>query len=57
MPHILKRLPGKTLEDSYIGKAYTNDRGNAECVETRQMGAYVPPGKSNDANAFSVIEW
>lgn len=33
MPHILQPLPGKTLEDSYRGKAYTNAKGNAECVE------------------------
>lgn len=33
MPHILSPLAGKSLEESYKGKAYTNDKGNAECVE------------------------
>lgn len=33
MPHILRPLPGKTLEASYVGRAYINEKGNAECVE------------------------
>ena len=33
MPHLLTPQPGKTLEQSYAGLAYTNAQGNAECVE------------------------
>jgi hypothetical protein len=33
MPHVLKPKPGKTLEQTYKGIGYTNDQGNAECVE------------------------
>jgi hypothetical protein len=33
MPHFLQPLSGNTLEDSYRGKAYTNDKGEAQCVE------------------------
>ncbi len=33
MAHILTPLPGKTLEQSYEGKAYLNSENRTECVE------------------------
>jgi hypothetical protein len=32
-PHVLRPKPGKTLEQSYVGIGFTNDQGNAECVD------------------------
>lgn len=42
MPHILQPLPGKTLESSYIGIAYLNAKGNAECVEFIKQALGAP---------------
>jgi hypothetical protein len=33
MPHVLTPKSGKTLEQSYKGIGFTDDQGNAECVE------------------------
>lgn len=33
MPRVLQPKPGKTLEQSYQGTAYTNTEGHTECVE------------------------
>ena len=43
MPHVLQPLPGKTLQQSYEGIAYTNDKGNAECVEFIKQMLGAPP--------------
>jgi len=42
MPHILQPLSGKTLEDSYRGKAYINPKGHAECVEFIKQALGAP---------------
>jgi hypothetical protein len=43
VPHILKPDPGKTLEDTYAGLAYKNDKGNTECVEFIKQTFDGPP--------------
>ncbi len=43
MPHILKPDAGKTLEDTYVGKAYRNEKGNTECVEFVKQTLAAPP--------------
>ena len=42
MPHVLQPLPGKTLQTSYEGAAYTNGKGNTECVEFIQQTLGAP---------------
>lgn len=43
MPHILKPQGNKTLEDTYAGNTYKNDKGNAECVEFIRQTLGAPP--------------
>ncbi len=33
MPHILSPVPGKTMDQSYVGIGYKNSQGHTECVE------------------------
>jgi hypothetical protein len=42
MPRVLNPKPGKTLEQSYQGIAYTNDQGHAECVEFIKQALGAP---------------
>jgi hypothetical protein len=41
--HVLKPLPGNTLAQSYVGKAYANEKGNTECVTFIQDTLGAPP--------------
>ena len=43
MPHILKPDANKSLEDTYVGAAYKNDKGNTECVEFIKQTLDAPP--------------
>ena len=43
MAHILKPDQGKSLEDTYAGAAYKNDKGNTECVEFIKQALDAPP--------------
>jgi len=51
VPHIVQPDAGKTLEESFAGKAYENDKGNTECVEfIRQVLAAPPTGLWREGN-------
>jgi hypothetical protein len=45
VPHILRPDSGKTLEESFAGKGYPNDKGNTECVEFIKQTLTAPPTK------------